>query len=135
MVSIWYAFNLKYTFNTTLKAEEVAWRNVALINVPQVTGIFSRAVFLFFFYLFIYLFIYLLYLYVYFLCVWLWATFECDFYLNNYFFLYDFFRLRHLKRHTSTFKFETNFDNISTIFLLKSMSSNTIQTFNVFERY
>ena len=110
MFSIWYAFNVKCTFNTTLKAEKVAWRNVALINVPQITGIFLVRLFFLFLYLFIYLFVYYIYLFI-FMCVCLWATFECDFYLNNYFFLFDFFRLRHLKRHTSSFKLETNFDN------------------------
>ena len=54
MVSIWYAFNLKYVFNTTLKAESVARKNPALIDLPQITGNFFPATFVFvlFFFLF-----------------------------------------------------------------------------------
>ena len=51
MVSIWDAFDLRYAFNTNLKTEKVARRNVALINVPQVTRNFFRLFFSLFLFL------------------------------------------------------------------------------------
>ena len=134
MVSIWYAFNVKCTFNTTLKAEKVAWRNVALINVPQITGIFLVRLFVLFFYLFIYLFIISISL---FLCVCvserlLSATFT---WIIIFFCLtFSGWDTWNVTLQASNLK-QTLTINISTIFLLKSMSSNTIQAFNVFERY
>ena len=128
-VSIWYAFNLKFTFNTTLKTEKVAWRNVALINVPQITGIFLVRLFFFFFYLFI------SYIYFFFY-VCLWATFECDFWIIIFFcFTFSGWGTWNVTLQASNLKQALTINNISTIFLLKSMSSNTIQAYNVFERY
>ena len=136
MVSIWYAFNVKCTFNTTLKAEKVAWRNVALINVPQITGIFLvRLFFLFFIYLFIYLFIISICL---FLCVCvserlLSATFT---WIIIFFCLtFSGWDTWNVTLQASNLKQTLTINNISTILLLKPMPSNTIQAFNVFERY
>ena len=137
MVSIWYAFNVKCTFNTTLKAEKVAWRNVALINAPQITGIFLVRLFFLFFYLFIYSFIYLLYLFVYFfVCVserFLSATFT---WIIIFFCLtFSGWDTWNVTLQASNLKRTLTINNISIASLLKSMSSNTIQAFNVFERY
>ena len=135
MVPIWYAFNVKCTFNTTLKAEKVAWRNVALINVPQITGIFLVRLFFLFFYLFIYLFIISISL---FLCVCvserlLSATFT---WIIIFFCLtFSGWDTWNVTLQASNLKQTLTINNISTIFLLRSMSSNTIQAFNVFERY
>ena len=136
MASIWYAFNVKCTFNTTLKAEKVAWRNVALINVPQITGIFLvRLSFCSFIYLFIYLFIIL---FVYFLCVCLSERLLS----GTFTWIIIFFCLTfsgwdtwNVTLQASNLKQTLTINNISTIFLLKSLSSDTIQAFNVFKRY
>ena len=131
MVSIWYAFNVKCTFNITLKAEKVAWRNVALINVPQIKG-FSRATFLFVF-LFIYLFVKFCVCVCVCVCEWLLSATFTGIII---FFCVTFsgWDTWNVKLQASNLK-QTLTINVSTIFLLKSMSSNIIQAFNIFERY
>ena len=131
MIRAWCEMRFQYY----LKGRKSCVKKCRTHKCPSNYRNFSRATFLFVL-LFIYLFIYLFIISICLLfCVCLWAIFECDFYLNNYFFLFDFFRLRHLKCHTSSLKQTLTINNISTIFLLKPMPSNTIQAFNVFERY
>ena len=106
MVSVWYVFNLKY-----------------------ISCDFS-------FFSFIYLFIFYIHLFIFFVCVserLLSATFTwiIIFFCLNF----SGWDTWNVTLQTSNLKQTLTIKNISTIFLLKSMSSNTIQAFNVFECY
>ena len=132
MMHVWYEMRFLYY----LKGRKSCGKKCRTHKCPSNYRNFSRATFLFVL-LFIYLFIYLLYLFVYFfVCVserFLSATFT---WIIIFFCLtFSGWDTWNVTLQASNLKQTLTINNISTIFLLKPMPSNTIQAFNVFERY